>query len=450
MSQDCPASINFFKGHPSFRLLPGKQIARAAEELLTPERRAFDDDTKNRHPLTYGSDEGALWVRETICHFNNEEAFRLAPGDKARSNPDFLNLNSGASYGVLSILLETTLAHTGYTRQAFVITPTYFLINDCFIDAGFSNKITAIDEVGNGKIDLNTLEDKLEQLEKDHASEDDSKDLQIITNPLKPYQKKVYRYVLYCIPTYANPSGETYTVETRRKLIELARKYDMLILADDVYDMLNYDQPVERLAQPPKRFVHLDRETNDDPEGFGNTVSNATFSKLIAPGLRFGYHETVTRKLAYQLSQGGANTSGGTPSQMNSMIVGTMLQNKSAHEILNNLRMVYKERSIALYEAVKTYLPRGTHMEPLHGGYFGWVTLPEGYDAMEIGEELKKQYGVVLANGSNFEVIGDIRNWGHRSVRLSISFLEVQEIVKGIQLWGSLCKMVAKRSGLPF
>ncbi|CAR26492.1 hypothetical protein ZYGR_0H03050 [Zygosaccharomyces rouxii] len=447
-TQDQPADINFFKGHPSFRLLPGKQIAEAAKELLTPDIRDFDDDTRNRHPLTYGSDEGALWVRETICHFNNDEAFRLSPGDRARSKPEHLNLNSGASYGVLSILLETTLAHTGYTRQAFVITPTYFLINDCFIDAGFANKTTAIDELGDGKVDLDSLEKKLEELEKQHEGQDDSKDLELINNPWKSTHKKVYRYVLYCIPTFANPSGQTYTLETRRRLIEIARKYDMLILADDVYDMLDYEQNVDKSPQPIKRFVHLDRETNEDPNSFGNTISNATFSKLIAPGLRFGYHESITQKLVFQLSQGGANTSGGTPSQLNSMIVGTMLKNGSAYNVLATLRAAYKQRAIALRQAVITYLPKGTQMEPVKGGYFGWVTLPLGYDAKEIGQRLKSKYGVVLADGSNFEVVGDTRNWGQRSVRISISFLETQDIEKGIELWGQVCKEFAAEKSL--
>ncbi|GAV52474.1 hypothetical protein ZYGR_0AG04650 [Zygosaccharomyces rouxii] len=446
--QDQAADINFFKGHPSFRLLPGKQIAEAAKELLTPDTRDFDDDTRNRHPLTYGSDEGALWVRETICHFNNDEAFRLDPADRARSKPEHLNLNSGASYGVLSILLETTLAHTGYTRQAFVITPTYFLINDCFIDAGFANKTTAIDELGDGKIDLDSLETRLEGLERQHDGLDDSKDLELINNPWKSTQKKVYRYVLYCIPTFANPSGQTYTLETRRKLIEIARKYDMLILADDVYDMLDYEQDVGKLAQPVKRFVHLDRETNEDPESFGNTISNATFSKLIAPGLRFGYHESISQKLVFQLSQGGANTSGGTPSQLNSMIVGTMLQNGSAHKVLANLRTAYRQRAIALRQAVNTYLPEGTQMEPVKGGYFGWVTLPLGYDAKEISQRLKSKYGVILADGSNFEVVGDTRNWGQRCVRISISFLETQNIEKGVEIWGQVCKEFAVENHL--
>ena len=106
MSMDAPAAINFFKGHPSFRLLPNKVVAEAAAQLLVTGDRDYDADTLNRHPLTYGSDEGALWVREAITRFNNDETFRFARDDKARSRPEFLNLSSGASYGVLSILLQ--------------------------------------------------------------------------------------------------------------------------------------------------------------------------------------------------------------------------------------------------------------------------------------------------------------------------------------------------------
>lgn len=447
---DAPAAINFFKGHPSFRLLPSKPIAEATMQLLGTPSRDYDSDTQNRHPLTYGSDEGALWVRESICHFNNDETFRFPAGDKARSKPEFLNLNSGASYGVLNVLLQTTLPHTGYTRQAFVVTPTYFLINDCFIDAGFASKVTAIDELGEGKINLAYLEQKLEQFENESGHENDKDALKMISNPLKHFPKKVYKYVLYCIPTFSNPTGDSYSIETKLKLINLARQYDMLIIADDVYDMLNFQKPLDELPCPPKRFVHLDRETNSDPNSYGNTVSNATFSKLIAPGLRFGYHETVTNKLAEQFSKGGANVSGGTPSQLNSMIVGTMLQNGSAAKVLNGLRTVYAERSEALYHSVKEFLPKSTKFDLPKGGFFSWLTLPQGYNAKEIGQKLQEKYSVVLANGSNFEVIGDTRNWGDSSIRMSISFLETDEIIKGIQLMGEICAEYAQEKGLDF
>lgn len=433
---DAPAKINFFKGHPSNRLLPNNEIIKATTELLTPQERPYDTQTKNRHPLTYGSDEGALWVRNEICKFNNIIF-------NSNSNPDYLNLTSGASYGILNLLLQTTLAHTNYTRQAFIISPTYFLINDCFIDAGFGNgKLTAIDELPQqNSIDFETLQKKLTYFE---SLQNCPNDKDCVVNKERILGKKIYKYVMYCVPTFANPSGMTFSQETKVKLIELARKYDMLIICDDVYDILHYDSEINI----PKRLVHLDRETNLDPKSYGNTISNATFSKIIAPGLRFGYQESINENLVRQLSKGGANISGGTPSQLNSMIVGTLLQNGDAINIINNLKSVYSNRAMTLSNAIKLYLPKDTIFDTMKGGYFTWVTLPNGYNAKQIEQMLKEKYQVIMANGSNFEVIGDTRDWGTRSVRLSISFLEEDDIEEGIKLWGKICQEYAVEHGL--
>lgn len=439
--------INFFKGHPSFRLLPRNAVIEATRELLEPENREYDDVDADRHPLTYGPDEGSFWVRAAIANFTND-CFRLE-SELGNTAAEYLNLTAGASYGVMNILEQTTLPHTGYTRQAFIVSPTYFLINETFIDAGFGGKLTAIEECGNGKIDFHTLEERLKYYDSKYSQDNHEKDLNLIVAPNA--SKKVYRYVIYLIPTYSNPGGETYSLETRIRLIELAREYDMLIISDDVYDLLKYDDPLDELPQPIPRLTHLDRLSSKKIDsGYGNTVSNATFSKLIAPGLRFGYQETLNRNLAYQLSQGGANVSGGTPSQLNSMIVGTILQNGTAKKVICDLRKVYAERAFTMFESIKKFLPRNTSYDLQTGGYFSWCTLPEGYDCKEIGKILGEKYDVVLANGSNFEVIGDEKNWGARSVRLSISFLEKKDIEKGIKIWGKVCEEYAQSHGLPF
>lgn len=454
MSMDAPSRINFFKGHPSNRLLPNNEIIEATVQLLSPKERPYDSQTENRHPLTYGSDEGAYWVRQQICLFNNIEVFHINSSNSSMlSKPEYINLTSGSSYGILNILLQTTLPHNGYTRQAFIITPTYFLINDCFIDAGFGDHgLTAIDECPEtNSIDFDLLLKKLDYFESVplNTNNNNNNNIDCITNQetkLLRGGKKIYRYVMYCVPTFANPSGMTLSNECKLKLIEIARKYDMLIISDDVYDILNYDPhtPI------PKRFVHLDRETNNDPASYGNTISNSTFSKIIAPGLRFGYQESINDNLVRQLSKGGANVSGGTPSQLNSMIVGTLLQNGGAKMIINRLISVYSQRGKAFSNAIKKYLPKGTLYKPIKGGYFAWVTLPKGYNSMEIESLLKSKYQVIMANGSNFEVVADKRNWGVRSVRLSISFLEEQEIEEGIRLWGEICRDYAEKHSLVF
>lgn len=439
--------INFFKGHPTPRLLPREEIIAATKELLSPAVRDFDGFDEDRHPLTYGPDEGSLWVRKAVADFMNE-CFELST-EEIKSRPEYLNLTAGASYGVMNILEQTTLPHTGYTKQAFIVSPTYFLINETFIDAGFGGKLTAIDELGHGTIDLETFEEKLEFFDSLKDDEDHSKDLNLITAPNA--NKKIYKYVLYLIPTYSNPGGQTYSLETRIKLIDLARKYDMLIISDDVYDLLKYDGTLDELPHPIPRFPILDRMTMERREdGYGNTISNATFSKIIAPGLRFGFQETSNRKLAYQLSQGGANVSGGTPSQLNSMIVGTMLKNGSALQVIRNLRETYRERALTMFEAIKRYLPRDTKYDLQNGGYFSWCTLPDGYYCEEIVSILKRDHAVILANGSNFEVVGDQRSWGDKSVRLSVSFEEKEAIEEGIKLWGVVCREYAELHGLPF
>lgn len=430
------SEINFFKGHPSSRLLPREAVIEATAAVLGPQTREYDNDPCNRHPLTYGSDEGALWVREQICRFLNEQVFKFKDGARTRTLAQHLNLDSGASYGMLNILLQTTLPHNGYTRQAFIITPTYFLINDCFTDAGFKGKITAINERGHDSIDFESLIVALDR----HEAEPQPRSTTEIIQGSK-LSKKIFKYVMYCIPTFANPSGNTYSLETRRRLIDIARQYDMLVITDDVYDILHYTTPADELPSPPLRMVHIDRSTAASSEdSFGNTVSNATFSKLIAPGLRFGYHESINTNLARQLSKGGANVSGGTPSQLNSMIVGELLRSGAAQRCIAHLRAVYSERASVLTAALKKCMPPGTEMPPLRGGYFVWITLPPAYNAMEISTVLAKKYNVILANGSNFEVLGDEKNWGRSSFRLSISFLETHQIERGIELFGAACK----------
>lgn len=438
------AEYNFFKGHPSNDLLPRQAILEASQQLLAPEEREYDKDPQNRHPLTYGTDEGAIWVRESIANYLNDNIFGYGINSPRRVMPEHLNLNSGASYGVLSILLHTTLAQNGYTRQAFIITPTYFLINNCFIDAGFANKMTAIEEKGADSIDLLTLENTLERLESE-AKNDSEDDLKCIQNPSINLTKKIYRYVLYLVPTFANPSGSTYGIETRKQLIEIARKYDMLIIADDVYDMLSYKE--SKTVMP--RMVHMDRETlRNAANDYGNVISNATFSKIIAPGLRFGYHETPTSRLALQLARGGANASGGTPSQLNSMIVGTMILNGSASRILEHLREIYGHRAHVLRRSIIKWLPNKTICSTIEGGYFAWIRLPYGYDANVLADMFKEKHQGIAAKGSEFEVVGDEKGWINHCVRLSISYLEANKIEEGIKLWGQLIKEYADHKGL--
>jgi DNA-binding transcriptional MocR family regulator len=101
---------------------------------------------------------------------------------------------------------------------------------------------------------------------------------------IKHYQQEKddgFQSVLYCVPTHANPTGSILSLEKRERLVKLGRKYNMLIICDDVYDILTFQGDV------PKRLVAFDLES----EGKHVVISNGTFSKLLAPGARVGWIE---------------------------------------------------------------------------------------------------------------------------------------------------------------
>lgn len=184
-----------------------------------------------------------------------------------------------------------------------------------FEDAGFHDKMRAVPEDEEG-IDLAYLRREIRK------SEDNAQAQGNNTPRFKPHREraKVYKHVLYCVPSFSNPSSRTMSLRRRRELVRLAREFDMLIACDDVYDMLQwpakYDEShaanletqleATEAAHLP-RLVDIDRELDGgaermDADGFGNAISNGTFSKIAGPGLRTGWCEGTT-KFTYGLSQ---------------------------------------------------------------------------------------------------------------------------------------------------
>lgn len=104
--------------------------------------------------------------------------------------------------------------------------------------------------------------------------------------------------LFYTIPTYHNPTGVCLSIERRRKLIELSKKYNFLIVADEVYQLLNF----ETLPPPTPMFA---LETSLYPSASDSTViSIGSFSKILGPGLRLGWIETKGKLLQHLMSFG--------------------------------------------------------------------------------------------------------------------------------------------------
>jgi len=252
------------------------------------------------------------------------------------------------------------------------------------------------------------------------------------------------------------------SLDRREALVRCAREFDALIIADDVYDRLQWpaDGSETTLAKAYlPRLVDIDGTLDGGTErpgadGFGNAMSNGSFSKLIAPGLRLGWAEG-TPKFAYGVSQVGTTKSGGNPSQLTSVYVNQMLESGFVRDhLFHTVQPAYARRYRVMLQAVEeALLPLGCSLaqsdRSVVGGYFIWVALPDHVDAESLAERCKTEENVVVAPGSMFEVPGDENVAFPNSIRLCFSWEDETLLVEGVKRTAEALGRMLKDGGKP-
>ncbi|EEY22218.1 aminotransferase [Verticillium alfalfae VaMs.102] len=163
--------------------------------------------------------------------------------------------------------------------------------------------------------------------------------------------------------------------------------------------------------------------------------------RIVAPGVRTGW-VAATPAFAYGLSQTGASCSGGAPSQLAAVMVWELLRSgelerRLVEESIPQLR----ERHRRVLEAVEALLvPLGVAVRrsslagaEVYGGYFVWLTLPEGVRGADVANR-GKELGVTVGAGEKFEVAGDEDGARfEREVRICFSWEELEDVVEGVR-----------------
>jgi DNA-binding transcriptional MocR family regulator len=279
--------INLQLGWPSPRLFPAQQLATATTSCL-------NDPEIAKMALIYGPDLGYTPFRDEIAKWLS--SFYLPSSGPIPT--ERIAITGGASQNLASIL--QVFSDPSVTKRIWMVEPTYFLACTIFQDAGFAGKLRGVPENENG-VDISFFEETLENFE----NETQYNGVHAELKPAVQYGK-IFRHILYITPTFSNPSAKTYSLKIREQLLALARKYDILIISDDVYDFLRWsaEEPkssLVKLAPIPPRIVDLDRATCG-ADGWGNNISNGSFSKIVAPGVRVGWAE-ASSKMIFRLSQ---------------------------------------------------------------------------------------------------------------------------------------------------
>ena len=250
------------------------------------------------------------------------------------------------------------------------------------------------------------LQNKIRELEKDEQAKPQLKvsvgrkmpvanmyspDLTIL-QPVKPHDttRKLYRHFVYIVPTCANPSGKTMSLRRREELVHLARDHNALVVCDDVYDFLQWsvdpeDEQGNRSDLRLPRLCDIERSlgfSEQDPDEFGYTVSNGSFSKIAGPGVRTGWVE-ASSKFVIGLGNTASTLSGGAPSQLCAAILGETLrtgelQKHIARTVCPSLQRRYKLAMTAIHQYITPlgYRARETSLTGarIYGGYFVWLS----------------------------------------------------------------------------
>ena len=306
-------SINFGIGQPDFALLPHALMREVAAD------RFAEGDTEL---LNYGFPQGDGRFRWALAAF-------LSCGYGTNVLPQQLMITAGASQALN--LICTLFTRPGDT--VFVEEPSYFLA--------------------------------LRILQEDHRlnavpipTDQDGLVLPAVEEALTRHRPSF----IYTIPTYQNPTGRTLTHSRRQELLALAEEHDFLIVADEVYHLLDYGTP-----PPPPFAAHVDS---------GRVLSLGSFSKILAPGLRLGWVQTTPQQ-ARRFAASGLVDSGGGLSQFTSNLVRVALEGDGQRDYLDRLRRAYQERVEAMDAALRQQIGDRASWSVPEGGYFFWLTCAE-------------------------------------------------------------------------
>ena len=223
---------------------------------------------------------------------------------------------------------------------------------------------------------------------------------------------------LYMIPDFQNPSGESLSLEERQMLVELAQKYDFLIVEDSPYRELRYEgEHIPTMySLAPDRVIHL-----------------GSFSKIFAPGFRLGWaiaHPEILDKI-YVCKQ----SLDLCPPIFDQYVAAEFLSSGRLDANLEKSIALYKRNRDLLLSLLGQHMPEGVTWTHPEGGLFLFLTMPEGFDAVKF-YDTALDAGVAYVAGEFFHPDGS----GKNTMRMNFSFMTPERIAEGVKLLASLLK----------
>jgi DNA-binding transcriptional MocR family regulator len=366
-----PEVVSLAGGMPYVSALPLEQIGALMAELVA---------TRGAEALQYGSAQGDPVLRERICQVMAMEGIDARPDDV---------VVTVGSQQALDLLARVFLDPGDVV---LVEAPTYVTAIATF--AAYQAQLVHVPLDGDGLVP-EALAETLTRL--------------------AAAGRRVK--LLYTVPTFQNPAGVTLSAPRRARVVEICRRFGVLVVEDNPYGLLAFDGD-------PVRAMRADAVD-------GEVVYLGSFSKTLAPGLRVGWAlapPAVRDRLVL-----AAESAMLSHSALAQLVVERYLATQPWPEQLKTFRELYRERRDALLGALDVHMPAGTTWTRPGGGFFVWATLPEGLDAKAM---LPRAIGarVAYVPGTGFFADGG----GRANMRLSFCYPTAERIVEGVARLGEV------------
>ena len=215
---------------------------------------------------------------------------------------------------------------------------------------------------------------------------------------------------LYTVPTFHNPAGVTLSVERRAEVLAICREYGVAVVEDNPYGLLGFS------GQPYPALRSLDRDV----------VYMGSFSKTFASGLRVGWAlvpPAVRDRLVL-----AAESATLCPPSFTQMMVSRYLAVHDWRSQVKTYTEAYRDRRDAMLRALETHLPPGCTWNVPDGGFYVWLTVPEGVDTKAMLPRAISAR-VAYASGTGFYADG----LGSRQLRLSYCYPSPERITEGVR-----------------
>lgn len=371
-----PEVVSLSAGNPAPEAFPVKEIAEISNRILT---------TRPIDALQYSTTEGYTPLRRRLTSYMK---------DKHHVGRDFddILITAGAQQAIE--LLAKVMCNPG--DVVLCEAPS------------FVGSLNSIRSLGSKLVGVPVQEDgidveALEQAAKEH--------------PVK---------FLYTIPNFQNPSGVTMSMEKRRRVYELAERYDFLIVEDNPYGDLRFE------GEDVPAIKSLDEN--------GRVVYVGTFSKVVAPGIRVGYAiapKPLLQKMIVCKQGEDVHTA-----IWNQMICDEYMGNYDYDAHLKDLQEIYRKKAKLMLRLIDEHLvPAGVTYHPVQGGLFVWCALPEGADMRDFCTRAVRDHKVAVVPGNAFLVDDDAPC---QAFRINFSTPTDEDMVKGMERLGKFAREFLK------